>query len=143
MSEDLTPAPDATEPEKPRGRCGTCTQIVLLEDTFEREVKGQNVRVHRRGVTRHNIVGTDICGPVVDKFVFHVYAIHQEPGQPERTFRTFLASLESPEERVSVLEEWEAYLERERSQKDAEGNPVAGAPRVTVVVTGAKLIGSK
>lgn len=139
MSEDITPAPAEVEPEKPRGRCGTCGQIVLLEDTFLKD----EVRVHRRGATRKNIVGVEICGPVVDKFVFHVYAIHQEPGQPERTFRTFLASLESPEERVSVLEEWEAYLERERSPKDAEGNPVAGTPRVTVVVTGAKMIGAK
>jgi hypothetical protein len=109
-----------------------------LEDTFLKD----EVRVHRRGVTRKNIVGLELCGPVVDSFVWHVYAKLQEEGKPERTFRTFLSSLESPKERIAVLEEWETYLERERSPKRADGS-VIEERRVSVVVESFSLIGSR
>jgi hypothetical protein len=122
------------EPPKPRGRCGSCGEIVLIEDTFLKGDEGKEVRVHRRGATRKNIVGVEICGPVVDSFVFHVYAKVQEEGKPERTIRTFLRSLESPKERISVLTDWETELERART--------IEGEPKPTVVVDSWSLIGS-
>jgi hypothetical protein len=132
LEEHLRPLPEV-------GRCMKCRTIVPLDETFKRD----DALFHRIGTTRRNLVGTEVCGPVAQQLAFHVYAVAQEPGKPERTFRTFVLSLMPPEEDMDVLTAWERHLERERAPKDAEGKPLAMAEPITVVVTRWALIGAR
>lgn len=137
------PQPDPPPAEKLDRRCITCDRMVPEAEVLERERAGKSFVGHRVSVRNGNLIESKICGPLVTKLFFHVYAKHQEPGKPEETFRTVVTANMPPEEDWTLLTLWEAHLERERTAKGEDGEPLPGAPKVTVVVERWRLVGAR
>jgi predicted nucleic acid-binding Zn ribbon protein len=129
--------------DKPHRRCMACATMVPEDEVLERDRGGKPFVAHRRSVRNGNVIESKICGPLVRKLVYHVYGKHQEIGQPERTFRTLLTANMPPEEDWEILTLWEAYLERERTAKGADAEPLPDAPKVTVVVERWHMVAAK
>jgi hypothetical protein len=139
---DESATEDAAQ-EKPDRRCITCDTMIPASEILERERAGKPFLGHRISVRNGNLIESKICGPLVTNLIFHVYAKHQEPGKAEQTFRTLVTANRPPEEDWMILQAWETYLERERTPRGEDGEPLHDAPRVTVVVERWHLVAAK
>lgn len=137
------PVSEPSPAQRPDRRCIACGTMVPEAEVLERERGGKPFVAHRRSVRNGNVIESKICGPLVTKLVFHVYAKHQEPGQPERTFRTLVTANMPPEEDWKIVELWERYLERERAPRGEDGEPQKDAREITVVVERWQLVAAK
>jgi hypothetical protein len=134
---DETPiaVPAEIAPPAPR-RCMGCGALVPIDEVIKRERNGKPFPSHRRRAQKGAALDFVLCGPIVETLIFHVYAKVQQQGQPERTIRTFLKGAAGPDDRLSILDEWERHLESEWAAKH-EG------AAVTVVVERWSLMGAK
>lgn len=115
--EGETTAPPAPETEREAtGHCVKCGAIVPLTKT-ERPNGERSPRVHRRGggkVRRGRRVidlGGAPCGPVVERYVYHVF--FWGPQGPDRDVQESSLPVEfSPEVGASLLTMWEENIKQ-------------------------------